>query len=79
MLQEEMNKLFDGYLHQNEEASKKRCDNLLTTLSAPMTENLKKGFYAIAGGYVLFSQDLNDIVKKYKTQANKGVKVSISI
>ncbi|KTG42893.1 hypothetical protein cypCar_00016986 [Cyprinus carpio] len=71
---EEMNKLFDGYLHQNEEASKKRCENLLTTLSAPMTEKLKKGFYAVAGGYVLFSQDLEDIVKKYKTQANKGVK-----
>uniref|UniRef100_A0A8C1UGY4 GB1/RHD3-type G domain-containing protein n=1 Tax=Cyprinus carpio TaxID=7962 RepID=A0A8C1UGY4_CYPCA len=73
-LEEEMNKLFDGYLHQNEEASKKRCENLLTTLSAPMTEKLKKGFYAVAGGYVLFSQDLEDIVKKYKTQANKGVK-----
>uniref|UniRef100_A0A672PVV2 Guanylate-binding protein 1-like n=1 Tax=Sinocyclocheilus grahami TaxID=75366 RepID=A0A672PVV2_SINGR len=71
---DKMNKLFDGYLHQNEEASKKRCENLLTTLSAPMTEKLKKGFYAIAGGYVLFSQDLEDIVKKYKTQANKGVK-----
>uniref|UniRef100_A0A671MJV4 GB1/RHD3-type G domain-containing protein n=1 Tax=Sinocyclocheilus anshuiensis TaxID=1608454 RepID=A0A671MJV4_9TELE len=73
-LEEEMNKLFDGYLHLNEEASKKRCENLLTTLSAPMTEKLKQGFYAIAGGYVLFSQDLEDIVKKYKTQANKGVK-----
>ncbi|KAK7130463.1 hypothetical protein R3I93_019953 [Phoxinus phoxinus] len=73
-LEEDINKLFDGYLCQNEEASKKRCENLLSSLSAPMTENLKKGFYARSGGYVLFSQDLEDIVKEYKIQANKGVK-----
>ncbi|XP_048011465.1 guanylate-binding protein 1-like [Megalobrama amblycephala] len=73
-LEEDINKLFDGYLCQNEEASKKRCENLLSSLSAPMTEKLKKGFYAVPGGYVLFSQDLEDIVKEYKIQANKGVK-----
>ncbi|XP_051747571.1 guanylate-binding protein 1-like [Ctenopharyngodon idella] len=73
-LEEEINKLFDGYLCQNEEASKKRCENLLSSLSAPMTEKLKKGFYAIPGGYDLFSQDLEDIVKEYKIQDNKGVK-----
>ncbi|ROL49849.1 Guanylate-binding protein 1 [Anabarilius grahami] len=73
-LEEDINKLFDGYLCQNEEASKKRCENLLSSLSAPMTEKLKKGFYAVPGGYVLFSQDLEGIVKEYKIQANKGVK-----
>lgn len=79
MLQEGINKLFDGYLCQNEEASKKRCENILSSLSETMTEKLKKGFYAKPGGYDLFSQDLEDIVKKYKIQANKGVKVIISI
>ncbi|XP_067248816.1 guanylate-binding protein 4-like isoform X2 [Chanodichthys erythropterus] len=73
-LEEDINKLFDGYLCQNEESSKKRCENLLSSLSAPMTEKLKKGFYAVPGGYDLFSQDLEDIVKEYKIQANKGVK-----
>ncbi|XP_073701358.1 guanylate-binding protein 4-like [Garra rufa] len=73
-LEEGINKLFQGYLCQNEEASKKRCENILSSLSGTMTEKLKKGFYAIPGGYVLFSQDLEDIVKKYKIQANKGVK-----
>ncbi|XP_077065467.1 guanylate-binding protein 4-like [Siphateles boraxobius] len=73
-LEEDINKLFDEYLCQNEDASKKRCENLLSSLSAPMTEKLKKGFYARSGGYVLFSQDFKDIVKKYKIQANKGVK-----
>ncbi|XP_067283892.1 guanylate-binding protein 4-like isoform X2 [Pseudorasbora parva] len=42
-LEEDINKLFDGYLCQNEEASKKTCGNLLSSLSAPMTEKLKKG------------------------------------
>ncbi|ROL49847.1 Guanylate-binding protein 1 [Anabarilius grahami] len=73
-LEEDINKLFDGYLCQNEEASKKRCENLLSSLSAPMTEKLKKGFYATPGGYDLFSQDLEDIIKEYKIQANKEVK-----
>lgn len=76
MLQGHINNLFNGYLSQNEEASKKRCDDLLSSLSAPMTEKLKTGCYAKPGGYVLFSQDLEDIVKKYKFQANKGDKVS---
>uniref|UniRef100_A0A671LXC1 Guanylate-binding protein 1-like n=1 Tax=Sinocyclocheilus anshuiensis TaxID=1608454 RepID=A0A671LXC1_9TELE len=74
-LEEGINKLFHGYLYQNEEASRKRCENILSSLSGTMTEKLKKGSYAIPGGYVLFSQDLEDIVKKYKIQANKGVKV----
>ncbi|XP_043094390.1 guanylate-binding protein 1-like isoform X3 [Puntigrus tetrazona] len=73
-LEEGINNLFHGYLHQNEEASKKRCENILSSLSGTMTEKLKKGSYAIPGGYHLFSQDLEDIVKKYKIQANKGVK-----
>uniref|UniRef100_A0A672LEF6 Guanylate-binding protein 1-like n=1 Tax=Sinocyclocheilus grahami TaxID=75366 RepID=A0A672LEF6_SINGR len=77
-LEEGINKLFHGYLCQNEEASRKRCENILSSLSGTMTEKLKKGSYAIPGGYVLFSQDLEDIVKKYKIQANKGVKVIIN-
>uniref|UniRef100_A0A8C2K6B1 Guanylate-binding protein 1-like n=1 Tax=Cyprinus carpio TaxID=7962 RepID=A0A8C2K6B1_CYPCA len=73
-LEEGINNLFHGYLFQNEEASKKRCENILSSLSATMTEKLKKGSYAIPGGYLLFSQDLEDIVKNYKIQANNGVK-----
>uniref|UniRef100_A0A8C1L155 Guanylate-binding protein 1-like n=1 Tax=Cyprinus carpio TaxID=7962 RepID=A0A8C1L155_CYPCA len=73
-LEEGINNLFHGYLCQNEEASKKRCENILSSLSATMTEKLKKGSYAIPGGYLLFSQDLEDIVKNYKIQANNGVK-----
>uniref|UniRef100_A0A671LXD1 Guanylate-binding protein 1-like n=1 Tax=Sinocyclocheilus anshuiensis TaxID=1608454 RepID=A0A671LXD1_9TELE len=52
-LEEGINKLFHGYLYQNEEASRKRCENILSSLSGTMTEKLKKGSYAIPGGYSL--------------------------
>ncbi|CAM4572776.1 unnamed protein product [Leuciscus chuanchicus] len=73
-LEENINKLFDGYLCQNEQASKRRCEDLLSSLSETMTEKLKQGFYAKPGGYDLFCKDLEDIVKNYKNQANKEVK-----
>ncbi|CAM4572403.1 unnamed protein product [Leuciscus chuanchicus] len=73
-LEENFNKLFDEYLCQNGQASKTRCEDLLSSLSVPMTEKLKQGFYTIPGGYDLFCKDLEDIVKKFNNQANKGVK-----
>ncbi|RXN03357.1 guanylate-binding 1-like protein [Labeo rohita] len=36
-----------------------------------MMEKLKQGFYAKPGGYDLFCKDLEDIEKKYNSQANK--------
>ncbi|XP_016397389.1 guanylate-binding protein 1-like [Sinocyclocheilus rhinocerous] len=74
-LEENIIKLFDGYLSQNEQASKKRCEEILSSLSAPMMEKLKQGFYTKPGGYDLFCKDLEDIGKKYNSQANKEVKV----
>ncbi|XP_051747483.1 guanylate-binding protein 1-like isoform X2 [Ctenopharyngodon idella] len=73
-LEDNINKLFDGYLCQNEQASKRRCEDLLSSLSATMTKNLKQGFYIKPGGYDLFCKDLEDIVKNYNSQANKEVK-----
>uniref|UniRef100_A0A671Q3J3 Guanylate-binding protein 6-like n=1 Tax=Sinocyclocheilus anshuiensis TaxID=1608454 RepID=A0A671Q3J3_9TELE len=70
----DINELFDGYLCQNEQASKKRCEDLLSSLSATMTEKLKQGIFAKSGGYDLFCKDLEDIVKKYNSQTNKEVK-----
>ncbi|RXN12691.1 guanylate-binding 1-like protein [Labeo rohita] len=73
-LEEKINELFNGYLCQNEQASKRRCEDLLSSLSAPMMEKLKKGFYANPGGYDLFCKDLEDIGNKYNSQTNKEVK-----
>ncbi|XP_048008541.1 guanylate-binding protein 1-like isoform X2 [Megalobrama amblycephala] len=73
-LEENINELFDEYLCQNKQASKRRCEDVLSSLSAPMVKNLKQGYYAKPGGYGLFSKDLVDIVKKYNSQTNKEVK-----
>ncbi|XP_073693973.1 guanylate-binding protein 4-like [Garra rufa] len=73
-LEDNINKLFDGYLCQNEQASKRRCEDLLSSLSAPMMEKFVQGFYAKPGGYDLFCNDLEDIGKKYNSQTNKEVK-----
>ncbi|KAI2645845.1 Guanylate-binding protein 1 [Labeo rohita] len=73
-LEEAINHQFDSYLGTNEKASEAKCESLLTVLSKPMTEKINQGFYARAGGYKIFSQDLNNIVNQYSAQANKEVK-----
>ncbi|XP_050959607.1 guanylate-binding protein 1 isoform X2 [Labeo rohita] len=70
-LEENISKVFDGYQCQNKQASKRRSEDLLSSLSAPMMEKLKQGFYARPGGYDLFCKDLEDVKKKYNSQANK--------
>lgn len=47
----------------------------MAVLSEPMTERINQGFYARAGGYNLFCQDLEDIVNQYNKLAFKEVKV----
>ncbi|XP_073694296.1 guanylate-binding protein 4-like [Garra rufa] len=73
-LEVNISKLFDEYLCQNEQVSKRRCEDLLSSLSAPMMEKLDQGFYAKPGGYDLFCNDLQDVGKKYNNQTNKEVK-----
>ncbi|XP_055045663.2 guanylate-binding protein 4-like isoform X1 [Misgurnus anguillicaudatus] len=73
-LEENINNLFEGYLSLNEQASKKKCEDLLSSLTAQMTENLKQGLYAKPGGHGHFSNDLMHIVQEYNIQAKKEVK-----
>ncbi|KAL1276616.1 hypothetical protein QQF64_036239 [Cirrhinus molitorella] len=73
-LEENISKLFDGYLCQNGQASKRQCEDLLSSLSAPMMNKHEQGFYAKPGGYDFFCKDLEDIQKKYNSQTNKEVK-----
>ncbi|KAL1281412.1 hypothetical protein QQF64_000215 [Cirrhinus molitorella] len=73
-LEEAINHQFDGYLWNNAKASKAKCERLLSVLSKPMTEKINQGFYSKAGGYDLFCQDLNIIIKQYNARANKEVK-----
>ncbi|TRY55289.1 hypothetical protein DNTS_013450 [Danionella cerebrum] len=73
-LEEKINKLFNEYLLENEQASQKRCEEVLVSISTTMTEKLKKGSYAKPGGYQIFSKDLEDIVEKYNKETIKEVK-----
>ncbi|XP_031434419.1 guanylate-binding protein 1-like [Clupea harengus] len=73
-LEKDLHQRFDQYLHHNEKASKKICQDLLTSLSAKMTDQLQKGFYAKPGGYKLFSKDMESIVEEYNSQTTKLVK-----
>uniref|UniRef100_A0A8C2J019 GB1/RHD3-type G domain-containing protein n=1 Tax=Cyprinus carpio TaxID=7962 RepID=A0A8C2J019_CYPCA len=71
-----INQQFDRYLQDNEKASEAKCESLLSVLSEPMTERINQGFYATAGGYDLFCQDLEDIVNQYNTLACQEVKIA---
>ncbi|KAA0721327.1 Guanylate-binding protein 3 [Triplophysa tibetana] len=73
-LEENITDLFHGYLSQNEQASKRTCEDLLLSFSAPMTAKLQQGFYIQPGGYDLFCKDLEDTVEKFKSQVKKEVK-----
>ncbi|KTG02992.1 hypothetical protein cypCar_00006003, partial [Cyprinus carpio] len=75
-LEEAINQQFDRYLQDNEQASEAKCESLLSVLSEPMTERINQGFYATAGGYDLFCQDLEDIVNQYNTLACQEVKIA---
>nr|XP_001920654.4 guanylate-binding protein 1 isoform X1 [Danio rerio] len=77
VLEGKINKLFNEYLCQNEQASVKKCEDLLLSLSATMTEKHKQGFYAKPGGYDVFCKDLEDIVKTYKSQAKNEVQAEM--
>lgn len=63
------------YILDNEKASEAQCECLMSVISDSMTERINQGFYAKAGGYDLFCQDLEEIVNEYKLQACKEVKV----
>ncbi|XP_012696720.2 guanylate-binding protein 1-like [Clupea harengus] len=73
-LEKDIDQRFDQYLHHNEKASKKKCQDLLTSLSAKMTDQLQKGFYAKPGGYELFSKDIESILEEYNNQTTELVK-----
>ncbi|XP_067247241.1 guanylate-binding protein 4-like isoform X2 [Chanodichthys erythropterus] len=75
-LEEAINRQFDAYLWDNEKASEAKCERLLSVLSNPMTERINQGFYARAGGYNLFCQDLKDIENQYNALACKEVKIA---
>ncbi|XP_063070477.1 guanylate-binding protein 1-like [Engraulis encrasicolus] len=73
-LEEAIKKSFSSFLHQNEQASVKSCQGIISDLSGPMRAKIQQGAYTKAGGYKLFEKDLEDIVDNYNITTAGAVK-----
>ena len=73
--QEEIAKCYQDICHQNEAASKRKCEELLKTLYQPMEEAFKSGAFACPGGYGQYKGAVEDLVAKYRATPQKGVMV----
>ncbi|XP_063069927.1 guanylate-binding protein 1-like [Engraulis encrasicolus] len=73
-LEESINGLFGSFVQQNEQASAHLCGDILNQLSEGLKNKLQHGVYTTPGGYQLFSQDLEEVVNKYKDQTQGAVK-----
>ncbi|XP_063070809.1 guanylate-binding protein 1-like [Engraulis encrasicolus] len=73
-LEEAIKKSFGSFLHQNEQASVKSCQSIISDLSGPMRAKIQQGAYAKAGGYKFFEKDLEDIVNNYNITTAGAVK-----
>ncbi|KAL2081035.1 hypothetical protein ACEWY4_022888 [Coilia grayii] len=73
-LEEAINKVFSSFLHQNEQASVLLCQEVISGLFGPLRDKLQQGVYTKKGGYQVFSQDLEDLVKNYSKTTEGAVK-----
>ena len=62
-------------LIQNEEASEKKCQDLLRELSALVEQKIQDGFFAKPGGYELYCDLHDNLVALYRSTPNKGIRV----
>ncbi|XP_063069926.1 guanylate-binding protein 1-like isoform X2 [Engraulis encrasicolus] len=73
-LEESINNVFGSFVQQNEQTSARLCEEILSGLSEDLRKKLQQGVYTAVGGYQLFSQDVEEIVRKYNSQTRGGVK-----
>ncbi|XP_063456027.1 guanylate-binding protein 3 isoform X3 [Pan paniscus] len=69
----QLDKKWDDFCKQNQEASSDRCSALLQVIFSPLEEEVKAGIYSKPGGYRLFIQKLQDLEKKYYEEPRKGI------
>uniref|UniRef100_H3B0S3 GB1/RHD3-type G domain-containing protein n=1 Tax=Latimeria chalumnae TaxID=7897 RepID=H3B0S3_LATCH len=65
---------YHEFLWKNEEVSMEICNTLLKELSTEMETRIDEGFYAKPGGYQLYKEDREKVVRGYQETPNKGVK-----
>ncbi|XP_067116476.1 guanylate-binding protein 1-like isoform X4 [Osmerus mordax] len=74
MLANGIAKNYAELLIQNDDASEKKCQDLLRDLSTPVSQKIQEGFFATPGGYELYC-DLHDkLVAQYRSTPNKGIR-----
>ncbi|XP_062407087.1 guanylate-binding protein 1-like [Sardina pilchardus] len=75
-LEKQIENDFEQYLLHNEGTSKKECRDLLTSLSAEMTNRVQSRFYMKPGGYKLLEKDMEIIESEYTKQTTNSVKAT---
>ncbi|XP_051555413.1 guanylate-binding protein 1-like [Myxocyprinus asiaticus] len=73
-LQEDIDMYYVDLIDKNEMASQQKCGQLLKNLFSEMSERLQNGVYSQSGGYELYCRDRDDIIAKYRSEPNKGVR-----
>ncbi|XP_006831130.1 PREDICTED: interferon-induced guanylate-binding protein 1-like [Chrysochloris asiatica] len=63
----------DDYYKQNAKASKECCETLLQDIFSPLEEDVKQGIFSKPGGYRLFIQKKQELMKKYYKVPRKGI------
>ncbi|XP_074077839.1 guanylate-binding protein 1-like [Macrotis lagotis] len=63
----------DDFCKQNEKKSLDCCTSLLQDIFSPLEEQVKQGFFSKPGGYGIFLQKRQELIKKYNQQPKKGI------
>ncbi|XP_029417055.1 uncharacterized protein LOC103730113 [Nannospalax galili] len=69
----QLEKRWDDICKQNVKASSDRCSELLRNIFGPLEEALTKGVYSKPGGYILFTEEREQLKKKYLQEPRKGI------
>ncbi|XP_073511937.1 guanylate-binding protein 7-like [Phyllobates terribilis] len=73
-LVEELESKKAAYISQNEQASVRKCKDLLEELSAGVKKAINDGKFSVAGGYTLFTEEKKTLEANYLKATGKGVK-----
>ncbi|XP_062312502.1 guanylate-binding protein 1-like [Osmerus eperlanus] len=74
MLATGITKHYEELLTQNGEASEKKCQYLLSKLSAVVAQKIQDGFFAKPGGYGLYCDLHDNLVALYRCTPSKGIR-----
>ncbi|XP_069336275.1 guanylate-binding protein 1-like [Eulemur rufifrons] len=72
----QLDKRWNGFCKQNQEASSDRCQTLLQDIFSPLEEEVNQGIYSKPGGYHLFIQKTQKLKEKYYQEPRKGIQVT---